>query len=95
MDVTSDWRQKLYPKSDSLGKVYTHGHVAGTRIDFKHDQSNQHLQNKTVSDLDRTKMTLFRDSRRKSMRCFFLSLSSKKSLCRLYSTRFWRNGCTL
>ena len=28
IDVNSDWRQKLYPKSDGLGKVYAHGHVA-------------------------------------------------------------------
>lgn len=57
VDPNADWRQKLYPNGDGLGNVYTSGHVAWTRTDFRHDNSNQHSANNKVAVLDLNKMT--------------------------------------
>ena len=57
VDINVDWRQKLYPGSNGLGDVYTTGHVSWKRTDFRHDRSNEHIENKKVSNLDLSKMT--------------------------------------
>lgn len=57
VDSATNWRQRIFPNTDGLGDVYTHGHVVWNQTDFRNDNASKHIATRNANNLDLTKMT--------------------------------------